>query len=336
LLKGKIALLVCILALIPIYLCAQGNGGRWQFENNSDDSADWDQISNNGNLSGAAFYGSESPLIEGDYYLSIADTGQNSFFYVSDNYDLDFGNGDIAISAWIYPLTIDETTQYIVVKGDREATPKSNNYALRLQGEFLNFIVADNTGAAHKVISSFTVPVGQWTFVAAFYDYSDSLVYLWNEQTEQAADTIAYNAKLYPNSNRLYIGAWGRDSDRRFYGRIDDVRIGTTIEDVMTPQVDIHPENREFQYPTRFSLNQNYPNPFNSSTTIKFDLHTCGSVKIEIYNIVGEIITSLLNQDLQSGCYEIIWKPGDIASGIYIYKITVNKIEQSKKCLFLK
>lgn len=333
LLLGIMILWIGTIVVVPNGLFAQSKGGHWQFENNGDDTADWDQINNNGTLSGNAFYDNEIPLIEGNFYLSVEDTGQYDFFYVPDNYDLDFGNEDIAISAWIYPETVDTQTQFIVIKGDHEAKPKSNNYALRLEGAYLNFIVADDGGRAQKVTSSFTIPIEQWTFVAAFYDYSESLVYLWNEQSEKAADTLSFNAELFPNTNRLYIGVWGREGYRRFFGRIDDVRLGTMIKEIISTNTDVHQKNSALIPTTSFKLYQNYPNPFNAKTVISFELFQTDHVSLDVYNIIGKKISTFINQKLRAGSHKFVFNAADLPSGIYFYRLQVDNLTEVKKII---
>ena len=86
----------------------------------------------------------------------------------------------------------------------------------------------------------------------------------------------------------------------------------------------------------------NYPNPFNPSTIISFSIPEESSVEINIFNIKGQKIKSLVQESLNSGYHSVIWNGDDdfgksICSGIYIYKLNVNgKIEAVKKCLLLK
>ncbi len=331
---GSMILVIVIVMVTSYGLFAQSKGGRWQFENNGDDTADWDQVNNNGSLSGNAFYGNVPPLIEGTYYLSIEDTNQYSFFYVPDNYELDFSNEDVAISAWIYPVTVNEPTQFFVIKGDHEANPKTNNYALRLQGDHLNFIIRDNNDQAHYVSSTFVIPVNQWTFVAAFYDYSESLVYLWNQPVTEATDTLLFNYSLFPNTNRLNIGAWGQEGYRRFYGRIDDVRISGRLEDVIPNSTKI--ENNPLSIAESFQLQQNYPNPFNATTFISFSLPIPQVVSLTVYDNQGRVIETLINNHVPAGRHKVLFDAGELASGFYFCQLKSENYLETKKMLLLK
>lgn len=83
--------------------------------------------------------------------------------------------------------------------------------------------------------------------------------------------------------------------------------------------------------PEDFALYQNYPNPFNPVTNIKFDLPKAGFVKLIIYDVLGREITQLLNQQLQTGSYNVDWDASDYPpgggqapSGVYFYQLTVS------------
>ena len=88
--------------------------------------------------------------------------------------------------------------------------------------------------------------------------------------------------------------------------------------------------------PYEFSLSQNYPNPFNTSTTIKFSLPHSGSVTLKIYNILGEEVEMLLSERLAAGKYEYEWDAGNLASGVYFYRLTADDFFKMKKLILLK
>ena len=92
--------------------------------------------------------------------------------------------------------------------------------------------------------------------------------------------------------------------------------------------------------PTVYSLSQNYPNPFNPTTTIRFDLPTDGLITLEIYDILGRKISTLINEHRQAGNYEQIFDAssagGGLASGVYVYKLRAGDFVNSKKLILLK
>jgi hypothetical protein len=90
------------------------------------------------------------------------------------------------------------------------------------------------------------------------------------------------------------------------------------------------------QIPSQFKLYPAYPNPFNPSTTISYDLLKESPVNIGIYDILGQRITTLINQKQPAGHHQIIWNAKDFSSGIYFYKIQAGDNSETEKMLLLK
>ena len=85
---------------------------------------------------------------------------------------------------------------------------------------------------------------------------------------------------------------------------------------------------------TDFSLGQNYPNPFNPETKIKFNLKEAGNTQIEIYNILGQYVASLVNGYLAKGEHSVSFNAGKLNSGVYIYRLkSGNKVLSNKMIL---
>lgn len=88
--------------------------------------------------------------------------------------------------------------------------------------------------------------------------------------------------------------------------------------------------------PDKFVLNQNYPNPFNPVTTINFSLPVSSSVKLMIFNILGERIGAGLDENLNAGEYEFKWDAGNEASGIYFYRIVTPQFSETRRMNLIK
>ena len=82
-----------------------------------------------------------------------------------------------------------------------------------------------------------------------------------------------------------------------------------------------------------FVLYQNYPNPFNSSTTIKFTVHKPTHTKVTIYNLIGQKIMSLLDEELQAGLHSLIFESNGMPSGIYLYRLETPEFLETKKLI---
>ncbi len=82
--------------------------------------------------------------------------------------------------------------------------------------------------------------------------------------------------------------------------------------------------------PTVFSFGENYPNPFNPSTNISFDLPNNGTVRLEVFNILGQKVASLLNEFKLAGTHQVIFDAGSLSSGVYIARIQFQTEKGSK------
>jgi pectate lyase len=85
-----------------------------------------------------------------------------------------------------------------------------------------------------------------------------------------------------------------------------------------------------------YELYQNYPNPFNPSTTIEFHVPKSGIVTLSIYNVLGQLITTVLDQRIESGTHRITFKAENFASGFYFYKLQAEDFVEVKKMLLMK
>ncbi|MFZ5981492.1 MAG: PKD domain-containing protein [Candidatus Zixiibacteriota bacterium] len=88
--------------------------------------------------------------------------------------------------------------------------------------------------------------------------------------------------------------------------------------------------------PTEYSLTQNYPNPFNPVTTISFNLPEAAKVTLTVYNVRGQVVSTLVDRTLSAGVYEFDWDASNYASGIYFYKLETSEFTETKKMILLK
>ncbi len=88
--------------------------------------------------------------------------------------------------------------------------------------------------------------------------------------------------------------------------------------------------------PEEYALNQNYPNPFNPSTKIRFDLPNQEQVIIDVFNQIGEKVTTILNSNLSAGYYEVEFDARNLPSGLYFYRILSGNFAETKKMVLMK
>ena len=88
--------------------------------------------------------------------------------------------------------------------------------------------------------------------------------------------------------------------------------------------------------PFAFVLNQNYPNPFNPSTTISYSIPEKSFVSIKIYNVLGNVVASLVNNQVDAGEHNVQFNAAGLSSGVYFYTIKAGNFSATKKLMLLK
>ena len=137
-------------------------------------------------------------------------------------------------------------------------------------------------------------------------------------------DNTQYNFKGILDDIRIYNYALSYSSIQSLYDFVSDVK-----------------EENDLKPPRNFGLEQNYPNPFNGQTSIKFQVPYQTGVKLEIYNILGQIIKTLINEVKLAGYDTIVWDGRNdfgypVNSGIYFIKFSSDKFSDIKKMTLLK
>jgi hypothetical protein len=88
--------------------------------------------------------------------------------------------------------------------------------------------------------------------------------------------------------------------------------------------------------PKTFLLEQNYPNPFNPSTTIRYQLPVASEVKLEVYDVLGKKVATLVSERQAAGYYQYVWNADGLTSGVYFYRLQAGTFTQTKKMILVK
>ncbi|MCC6548816.1 MAG: T9SS type A sorting domain-containing protein [Ignavibacteriaceae bacterium] len=166
------------------------------------------------------------------------------------------------------------------------------------------------------------------------------------------ADTSGINTRVeLQDGNHKYHNLW----DSTFTSNPGLVRIiqGSTVTELagvlyfsfsnykLTPRKDddfngLATDVSENYTVSGYALNQNYPNPFNPATTISYSLKTAGHAKIDVYNTLGQLVTTLVDFEQTPGEYKVIFDASKLASGLYMYQMTVDNFVITKKMILIK
>ena len=95
-------------------------------------------------------------------------------------------------------------------------------------------------------------------------------------------------------------------------------------------------KNENNDIPSEFSLSQNYPNPFNPETVINYQLPVNSKVSLKVYDVLGNEVATLVNEEKPAGKYQVNFKGSNHASGVYFYKLTAGTFSETRKFVLLK
>jgi hypothetical protein len=101
-------------------------------------------------------------------------------------------------------------------------------------------------------------------------------------------------------------------------------------------QIIVGVEEDLIEIPREFLLSQNYPNPFNPSTKIKYSIPQTSNVVIKVYDILGNEIETLVNEEKLAGNYSVEFNAANLPSGVYFYRLIAGNFTSTKKMLLLK
>jgi hypothetical protein len=92
----------------------------------------------------------------------------------------------------------------------------------------------------------------------------------------------------------------------------------------------------EINIPDKFSLEQNYPNPFNPSTSIQYAVGNRQFVQLKVYDILGNEVATLVNEEKSPGTYEVEFNATQLSSGVYFYRLQAGDFIETKKMILLR
>jgi len=182
----------------------------------------------------------------------------------------------------------------------------------------LNDPYPDSLRVMYSVSDS--IPEGSWTELGRFLSDISGNWTLFSFR----APTTSVNGRF---AIRYCVADGGPSGNNSDYIGIDAATIVSNLVGVHTISS---------QVPSSYNLAQNYPNPFNPSTIIKFAIPKAGNVVIKMYDILGREVKTLVNSSLQPGTYSYTVDASDLASGVYLYRITTAGFTKTMKMSLIK
>lgn len=240
-----------------------------------------------------------------NYWQLSGDWGLSEQYVYSGNYSLadsPAGNYQSNMNSYaLFDQDIDLTTAF------NASLSFYARYSLETAYDFCYLQVSDNSR--------------EWQTIATFNGFSD-----WSLHQYSLNDFLGSEIAI-----RFHFTSDASVEEEGIY--IDDFNVFVSSTELSVSQdIEIAPADR---------LHPNYPNPFNTETTISFTIVADGTVKLDIYNILGQKIRTLINDEMPAGVHYVVWDGKNnhnqtVGSGVYFYRLERNDSSQVKKMILLK
>ncbi len=274
------------------------------------------------------------------FYDPKGDTEHRNFYGYDRNeiYVNNTGRNDIVQSRVAY----DSSNIYFYVKTDSALTPYTDKNWMLL---FIDSDTNHSTGwegydyvVNLNVKSDSITTLARWNGQDSSWDETSELKYQYTgNQMEirlprnlinQTGKDISFYFHWADNIQKLnditeFFIDGDSAPDRRFNYHFTTIQTPTSVKET-------------YQQPKSFSLSQNYPNPFNPTTVIKYSVPRNGYVTLKIYNLMGQLVATLVNGQLSAGSYKTDFDASKLSSGVYFYKLNVDGFMMTKKMMLLK
>jgi hypothetical protein len=168
-------------------------------------------------------------------------------------------------------------------------------------------------------------------------------VFSWNPVLNALSYHLQVATAAFPTSG-IVVDTVGSDTTLRisdtldvnttYYWRVSGINLGGVGSYSATAQfttgsvTDV--EAYRIEIPKEYALMQNFPNPFNPSTTIRFTVPMRSKVRLSVFNILGQEIAELANEEMSAGNFERIWN-ANVASGLYFYRLEAVSVSDASK-----
>ncbi|MCK4716922.1 MAG: T9SS type A sorting domain-containing protein, partial [Candidatus Marinimicrobia bacterium] len=297
----------------------------YPFSGNADDHSG---LNNHGAVNGADLTTNRFGDLNSAYYFN----GTSDNIRVPVSASLNFTDA-ITVSFWMNAAELYSSREsYPISHGNWE-----NRWKVSIITEQKIRWTVKSSDGIKDLDSKVKVTAATWYHVVGLYDGNNFEIYI-----DGAIDNhTTFSGAILTTNIDLMIGQTVPSvSQYNFKGIIDDVRIYDyalsveEIEQLYGETSTIHTVTKVI--PKEFLLFQNYPNPFNPQTTIQYQLKAAGNVKLEVYDLTGGLIQTIVDGYKQAGNYTIIWDARNVSSGIYLYRLQTKEFVSTKKCIKLK
>jgi photosystem II stability/assembly factor-like uncharacterized protein len=261
---------------------------------------------------------------------------------VTDLVENQFGHIFAATGRDVYVSTDDGNTWEQIDSG----TMPPDGYQIGVDSSGYVYVIASLIQTLYRSVYS-TIPVELELFSAEVIDNGIQL----NWQTASELNNLGFEIERASSSTTPFSNEWiligfvqgnGTTTETQFYSFIDE-NISRGNYFYRLKQYDY---DGTFEYsnivevdvikPNTFSLGQNYPNPFNPTTNIEFRISEFGFVSLKVYDVLGNEVATLVNEEKSAGTYDVEFDARDLTSGMYFYQLQAGTFIKTRKMVLIK
>lgn len=294
----------------------------------SGNAQDYSGLNNHGTVNGAVLTPNRFSNADCAYFFN----GLNHNIRVPNSSSLNFTDA-ITVSFWMNAAELYSTREsYPISHGNWE-----NRWKISIIPDKRIRWTIKTTDGIKDLDSEMKVSTNTWYHVVGLYDGQNIDIFINGALNAHSN----YSGKILTTTIDLMIGqVLPNTTAYNFKGSLDDIVIydyALSLEEI-TELYSVTSANRDNNgnMPTRFILSQNYPNPFNPMTTIEYWVPLAGNVNLQVFDINGRLVRTLVSENKAPGRYSVIWDAQNVSSGIYFIRMNARDFIMVKKCVKLK
>ena len=238
------------------------------------------------------------------------------------------------------------TILYTTDAGVNWISQSSNTFSVLRAVQFINVLIGWAVGENGVILKTENagIPVELVSFIAELVGNSVNLS--WITATELNNFGFEVERKYLDEWEKIgFVDGVGTTTEMQYYSftdNINELKLSDKIS-YRLKQLDLdgtYEYSNEveviIEQPTEYFLSQNFPNPFNPGTTISFTLKETTDVNLKVYDLIGNLIAIIVDENLNSGKHEITFDGTGLTSGVYYYKLEAGRYKNVKKMLLIK